>query len=168
MTTQKLPQTDSIDELARFWDTHDVADFEDQLEEVAEPVFERRSATQGRPASSDAHGSRVTFGLLLVIGMLGVLLGAIGIGMSMEMSLEISNKTASAVALGGAALALFIGANSFSKFRGDRQLAGILLALLGIAILIAGLILLPSRKNAVDRAPNSAGSHQTIKSTKST
>lgn len=42
MTTQKLPKTDSIEELARFWDTHDLTDFEDQLEEVTAPVFERR------------------------------------------------------------------------------------------------------------------------------
>lgn len=35
-----IPQTDSIQELARFWDTHDLTDFEDQLEEVMEPVFE--------------------------------------------------------------------------------------------------------------------------------
>ncbi len=37
-----IPQTDSIQELAHFWDTHDLTDFEDQLEEVHEPVFERR------------------------------------------------------------------------------------------------------------------------------
>ena len=42
MKTEALPQTDSIQELARFWDTHDVSDFEDELEEVTEPVFERR------------------------------------------------------------------------------------------------------------------------------
>lgn len=28
-----------IDELACFWDTHDVTDLEDELEEVTEPVF---------------------------------------------------------------------------------------------------------------------------------
>lgn len=39
MKTAKLPDTDSIEELARFWDSHDLTDFEDQLEEVAEPVF---------------------------------------------------------------------------------------------------------------------------------
>lgn len=33
---------DEIEELAKFWDSHDVTDFEDQLEEVAEPVFRRR------------------------------------------------------------------------------------------------------------------------------
>ena len=36
---RKLPNTDSVEELARFWDTHDVTDFEDELEEVTEPVF---------------------------------------------------------------------------------------------------------------------------------
>lgn len=43
MKTRKLPQTDSIEELARFWDTHDLTEFEDQLEEVTEPVFERQT-----------------------------------------------------------------------------------------------------------------------------
>lgn len=38
----KLPATDSIQKLAEFWDTHDLADFEDELEEVVEPVFVRR------------------------------------------------------------------------------------------------------------------------------
>ena len=41
MTKSTIPQTDSIEELARFWDTHDLTDFEDELEEVPEPVFER-------------------------------------------------------------------------------------------------------------------------------
>lgn len=40
MKTQRLPQTDSIQELAHFWDTHDLTDFDDELEEVTEPVFE--------------------------------------------------------------------------------------------------------------------------------
>ena len=40
MNHPKIPQTDSIEELARFWDTHDLTDFEDELEEVTEPVFE--------------------------------------------------------------------------------------------------------------------------------
>ena len=40
MNDPKIPQTDSIEELARFWDTHDLTDFEDELEEVTEPVFE--------------------------------------------------------------------------------------------------------------------------------
>jgi glutamine synthetase adenylyltransferase len=41
MKSQKLPQTDSIQELAQFWDTHDLTEFEEELEEVAQPVFER-------------------------------------------------------------------------------------------------------------------------------
>ena len=43
MKTQ-IPKTDSIDELARFWDSHDLTDFEDQLEEVHEQVFQRRDS----------------------------------------------------------------------------------------------------------------------------
>lgn len=43
MKTPKIPHTDSIAELARFWDTHDLTDFEDELEEVSEPIFERRT-----------------------------------------------------------------------------------------------------------------------------
>ena len=39
MKKSKFPKTDSIQELAEFWDTHDLTDFEDELEEVAEPVF---------------------------------------------------------------------------------------------------------------------------------
>lgn len=40
MKSQKLPVTDSIEELARFWDTHDVTDYLDELEEVTEPIFD--------------------------------------------------------------------------------------------------------------------------------
>ena len=29
MKTHKLPETDWIEELARFWETHDFSDFED-------------------------------------------------------------------------------------------------------------------------------------------
>ncbi len=43
MKTPKIPDTDSIEELARFWDAHDLTDFQDELEEVHEPVFERRA-----------------------------------------------------------------------------------------------------------------------------
>lgn len=37
----RIPNTDSIQELADFWDTHDLTDFAEELEEVAETVFER-------------------------------------------------------------------------------------------------------------------------------
>jgi predicted DNA binding CopG/RHH family protein len=46
MNSPKIPQTDSIEELARFWDTHDLTDFEDELEEVTEQVFERTTLVQ--------------------------------------------------------------------------------------------------------------------------
>ncbi len=44
MKKSKLPKTDSIQKLAEFWDTHDLTDFENELQEVAEPVFVRGSA----------------------------------------------------------------------------------------------------------------------------
>lgn len=45
MKAHKIPSTDSIDELARFWDNHDLTQFEDQLEEISEPVFKRAAGT---------------------------------------------------------------------------------------------------------------------------
>lgn len=44
--TPKLPKTDSIDKLAKFWDSHDLTDFEGELVEATEPVFGRRSAVK--------------------------------------------------------------------------------------------------------------------------
>jgi len=43
MKTRELPKTDSIQELARFWDTHDLKDFDGQIEDVSDPVFVRDS-----------------------------------------------------------------------------------------------------------------------------
>ena len=43
MNHTNIPQTDSIQELADFWDTHDLTDFEDEFEEVKFPVFERNA-----------------------------------------------------------------------------------------------------------------------------
>ena len=43
MSTKKIPQFDSIQEMAHFWDTHDLTDFEDELEEVNEPIFVRET-----------------------------------------------------------------------------------------------------------------------------
>ncbi|MDQ7783377.1 MAG: CopG family antitoxin [Desulfomonilaceae bacterium] len=40
MKATKIPNTDSISEPATFWDTHDLTDFEDELEDVHEMVFE--------------------------------------------------------------------------------------------------------------------------------
>lgn len=44
MNREIIPQTDSIKKLAEFWDSHDLTDFEEQLEEVTEKVFERQEA----------------------------------------------------------------------------------------------------------------------------
>ena len=46
MNHTKIPQTDSIQELAEFWDTHDLTDFENELEEVSEPVFDNSVSVQ--------------------------------------------------------------------------------------------------------------------------
>ncbi len=40
-----IPQMDSVAELARFWDSHDLAEFEDELEQVEENVFDRDEHT---------------------------------------------------------------------------------------------------------------------------
>ena len=45
MKSLKLPRIDSIEELAQFWDTHDLTAFAEELEEVTEPVFERTPTT---------------------------------------------------------------------------------------------------------------------------
>jgi hypothetical protein len=50
----RIPNTDSIQELAEFWDTHSVTEFADQLEEVSEPVFARAMANAVRvPLSAE-------------------------------------------------------------------------------------------------------------------
>jgi len=41
--SRKIPQSDSIEKLARFWDTHDLT-VENQLEDVGEGVFEREAS----------------------------------------------------------------------------------------------------------------------------
>jgi len=55
MSPDNISQTDSIQELARFWDTHDVTDFEDELEEVTEPVFEREAVVKIHLPSKEAE-----------------------------------------------------------------------------------------------------------------
>ncbi len=44
MSKRTIPQSDSIQELAAFWDTHDLTEFEDELEEVSGTVFERQAS----------------------------------------------------------------------------------------------------------------------------
>src|SRR5579872_5728794 len=51
----ELPKTDLIRELAEFWDTHDLTDFEDELEEVAEPIFVRGSSIKVHLESPEAE-----------------------------------------------------------------------------------------------------------------
>jgi len=50
----KMPKTDSIEELAIFWQRHDLTDFDDQLEEVPGPVFQRAHIVSV-PLSGDEH-----------------------------------------------------------------------------------------------------------------
>lgn len=54
MSVIQIPQTDSITELAKFWDSHSVADFDDQLDEVIEPIFDRESLVTIYPPSAMA------------------------------------------------------------------------------------------------------------------
>jgi predicted DNA binding CopG/RHH family protein len=54
MNRDRMPQTDSIEELARFWDTHDLTDFEEELEEVPGPVFERETVVKLHLPSGEA------------------------------------------------------------------------------------------------------------------
>lgn len=58
MNSQRLPDTDSIQELANFWDTHDLTDFEDELEEVNEQAFERDTEVTVHLESNDANALR--------------------------------------------------------------------------------------------------------------
>lgn len=49
MNHTKIPQTESIQEMAEFWDTHDLTDFEDELEEVRELVFDTLVSIRRKP-----------------------------------------------------------------------------------------------------------------------
>ncbi|MBK1703730.1 CopG family antitoxin [Halochromatium glycolicum] len=53
-----LLNTDSISELAEFWQAHDLTDFEDELEEVTTPVFQQADRFQVRLSSRDARALR--------------------------------------------------------------------------------------------------------------
>lgn len=48
----RIPRTDSIEELAAFWQNHDVTDFEDELQEMEEAAFQRRDVV-GVPLTAD-------------------------------------------------------------------------------------------------------------------
>ncbi len=53
-----LPKTDSISELAEFWQAHDLTDFEDELIEVSEPVFQRTERISVPLAAEDISALR--------------------------------------------------------------------------------------------------------------
>lgn len=58
MSKSRLPQTDSIQELATFWDTHDITEFEAELDEVGERVFERETDITIHLPADDADAVR--------------------------------------------------------------------------------------------------------------
>ena len=51
--TANFPNTDSIKELASFLDVHDLTDFDDQLQEVSQPVFERTGSVVRVPLTAE-------------------------------------------------------------------------------------------------------------------
>jgi predicted DNA binding CopG/RHH family protein len=53
-----LPTTDSISELAAFWQVNDLTDFEDELVEISEPVFQRAEQISVSLASEDISALR--------------------------------------------------------------------------------------------------------------
>lgn len=58
MNPRTLPASDSTQNLARFWDTHDLADFEDELEVVDEPIFAQTKTLTLRLESDEAEAVR--------------------------------------------------------------------------------------------------------------
>lgn len=52
-----LPTTDSVQELAKFWDLHDATHFEGELVEVASPFAKRVDASVGVPLSEDERAT---------------------------------------------------------------------------------------------------------------
>ena len=58
MKKPKLPSTDSIQELAEFWDTHDLTEFEDELREVDGQVFVRDTCVKVPLESREAEAVR--------------------------------------------------------------------------------------------------------------
>ncbi len=59
MKELKIPQCDSIRELGRFWDTHDLTDYGDQLGEVTDTIFEKsKDRYQARWDKEGNHGRK--------------------------------------------------------------------------------------------------------------
>jgi hypothetical protein len=60
MKKHRLPATDSIRELAKFWDTHEVTDFEGELKVVSDPVFARSVPIQVRLPADELSTAQPT------------------------------------------------------------------------------------------------------------
>lgn len=58
MNRETIPQTDSIQELAEFWETHDLTEFENQLEGVEKSQFHRLNSGMGSRKGSYRRKSR--------------------------------------------------------------------------------------------------------------
>jgi len=69
MNGNKIPQTSSIQEFADFWDTHDLTDFDAELEEVDEAIFDRQPTVR---VLSIPKGDSVRFSILIRFLMLTV------------------------------------------------------------------------------------------------
>ena len=57
MNPSQLPQSDSIQELAQFWDSHDLTDFEGELEEI-QGAFDRDTTITLRLPSDEVEAVR--------------------------------------------------------------------------------------------------------------
>lgn len=54
MNYNSIPKTDSIQELAKFWESHDLTDFDDELIEITEPVFIKKTVMEIHLLSNEA------------------------------------------------------------------------------------------------------------------
>ncbi|MCP4696285.1 MAG: hypothetical protein GY862_05495 [Gammaproteobacteria bacterium] len=54
MNSNDIPETDSIQALAQFWDSHDLTDFDNELEEVTKTVFNREAVMEVYLSSNEA------------------------------------------------------------------------------------------------------------------
>ena len=48
ITPKRIPRIDSIQDMARFWDEHDLTDFDDDLQEEINPVFRKEALVRIR------------------------------------------------------------------------------------------------------------------------
>ena len=55
MNQNSIPKTDSIQELAKFWDSHDLTEFDDELIEITEPVFIKETVMEIHLPSNEAN-----------------------------------------------------------------------------------------------------------------